>query len=142
MLGGEASLHFTRRISIGASGGGLLNPVPVAESGADIGTNVRMGYGGLLFGYQLPTQRAFSLAGRLLLGAGHASIGAVPVGNELGADNFLVMEPEVLIRLRTVGPLHLGLAAGYRAVFGVQDLPNLVDADLEGLSLTVVLLIS
>ncbi len=141
MMGGEASLHFSRHFSIGAVGGGLLNSVPVVESGADLGTNLRMGYGGLLFGYQARTRRSVSLAGRLLVGAGHASIRAVPVGNELGADNFLVMEPEVLVRVRALGPVHLGAAAGYRAVFGVQDLLNLADADLQGMSLTLVLLI-
>jgi len=99
-----------------------------------------MGYGGLLFGYEALTWRAASLAGRLLLGAGHASVRAIPVGNELGADNFLVLEPEVMLRIGAVGLAHLGFAVGYRMVLGVQDLPTLVAEDLEGVSLTIILL--
>jgi hypothetical protein len=142
MLGGEASLHFSKHLSIGTTGGALLNAMPVTESGSGLGTDLRMGYGGLLFGYEARTWRTVSLAGRLLLGAGHASIRAVPVGNELGADNFLVLEPEVLVWIRAAGPVHLGLSVGYRTVFGVQDLPTLVGEDLEGTSLTIVLLIT
>jgi hypothetical protein len=142
MLGGEASLHFSGHWSIGTAGGALLNAVPVTESGADLGTDLRMGYGGVLFGYEARTRHTVSLAGRLLLGAGHASIRAVPVGNELGADNFLVLEPEVVLWIRAAGPVHLGFSAGYRTVFGVQDLPTLVGDDLEGTSLTIVLLIT
>ena len=140
MLGGEASLHFSRHFSIGAAGGALLGPVSVTESGADLGTDLRMGYGGVLLGYEARTANTVSVAGRLLLGAGHASIRAIPVGNELGADNFLVLEPEVVLRFRAVGPAHLGLAAGYRMTFGVQDLPTLTDHDLEGVSVTILLL--
>ncbi len=142
MLGGEASLHLSRHFSIGAAGGGLLVAVPLVASGSDLGTDLRMGYAGLLFAYESRTERTVSVAGRLLLGAGHAEIRAVPVGNELGADNFLVLEPEILLRVRAVGPLHLGFAAGYRMVHGVQDLPTLGADDLEGASLTITLLIS
>ena len=142
MLGGEASLHFARHFSIGAAGGALLKATPVVESGADLGTELRMGYGGLLFGYASGAEHAVSLAGRLLVGAGNAEVRAVPVGNELGADNFLVVEPEIFLRILAVAPFHIGLAAGYRFVLGVQDLPTLVADDLEGASLTVTLLIS
>ena len=140
MLGGEASIHFSRHFSVGAAGGGLLTAASVSESGDDLGTDLRMGYGGLLFGYEARTWRAASLAGRLLLGAGHASVRAIPVGNELGADNFLVLEPEVMLRIGAVGPAHLGFAVGYRMVLGVQDLPTLVAEDLKGVSLTIILL--
>jgi len=142
MLGGEASIHFSRHLSIGASGGGLLATVPIIESGADLGTELRLGYGGLLFGYQTRIRSRTALAGRLLLGAGHASVRAAAVGAELGADNFVVLEPEVLVRIRALGPVHLGFTAGYRMAFGVQDLPTLVGDDLEGTSLTIVLSIS
>ena len=142
MLGGEASLHFSQHFSIGAAGGGLLKAVPVVESSSDLGTDLRMGYGGLLFGYESRTNHTVSLAGRVLLGAGNAEVRAVPVGNELGADNFLVLEPEVHLRVHTVGRLYLGFAAGYRLVLGVQDLPTVVADDLEGASLTITLLIS
>jgi hypothetical protein len=141
MVGGEASLHFSPRFSLGAAGGGLLSAAPVNESTADLGTDLRMGYGGLLLGYQLRTWRSTSLAGRVLIGAGHASVRAIPVGNELGADNFLVFEPELILTVRALGATHLGFSAGYRVVQGVQDLPTLVADDLEGLSLTLVVLL-
>ena len=142
MLGGEASLHFARHFTIGATGGGLLNAVPLVESGSDLGTDLRMGYGGLLFGYEADVGPTVSVAGRFLFGAGNAEVRAVPVGNEIGADNFLVVEPEAVVRLRVVGRLHVGFAAGYRLVLGVQDLPTVVADDLEGASLTITLLIS
>ena len=141
MVGGEASLHFSRRFSVGAAGGGLLSATPVSESTADLGTDLRMGYGGLLFGYEARAWRSAALVGRLLVGAGHASVRAIPVGNELGADNFLVFEPEVMFRIGAIGPTHLGLTAGYRKVVGVQDLPTLLAEDLEGISLTLLVLL-
>ena len=120
----------------------MLKAVPAVESSSDLGTDLRMGYGGLLFGYESRTDHTVSLAGRFLLGAGNAEVRAVPVGNELGADNFLVLEPEIHLRVYTVGRLYLGFAAGYRLVLGVQDLPTVVADDLEGASLTITLLIS
>ncbi len=142
MLGGEASLHLPWHLSVGVVGGGLLEAVRLVESGPGLGTDLRMGYGGLLFGYEARTDHRVSVTGRLLLGAGNAEVRAAPVGNELGVDNFLVFEPEVVLRARAAGPVQLGLAAGYRMVLGVQDLPNLVADDLEGVSLTITLLIS
>ena len=59
------------------------------------------------------------------------------MGNELGADNFLVFELVLILRVRAFGAAHLGFSAGYRIVQGVQDLPTLVADDLEGLSLTL-----
>ena len=142
ILGGEANLHLPWHLSVGVAGAGLLRAVRLVESGTNLGTDLRMGYGGLLFGYGLKTHHPVSIKGRLLLGAGNAEVRAVPVGNELGVDNFMVFEPDVVVQVRTKGGLLLGLGAGYRMVMGVQDLPNLVASDLGGGSLTIILLIS
>lgn len=142
ILGGEANLHLPWHLSVGVAGAGLLRPVGLVESGSNLGTDLRMGYGGLLFGYRFKTHGPVSVKGRLLLGAGNAEVRAVPVGNELGVDNFMVFEPDVVVQVRTKGGLLLGLGAGYRMVLGVQDLPNWVASDLGGGSLTIALLIS
>jgi hypothetical protein len=141
MAGGEASLHFFEHLSFGAAGGGLLQAAPVAESAADVGTELTMGYGGLLVGYESGGRGGVTWAARALLGAGHASIRALPVGNELGADNFLVLEPEIQLRVRTFGAMYLALSVGHRLVGAVQDLPTLGGDDLEGTSFTVLVLI-
>lgn len=136
MLGGEASLRFREHFTVGAAGGGLLEPAPLLRSESDLGLDLRVGYGGLVFGYEPSPQWTASPAARVLVGAGNAEVRAIPVGNRLGSDNFLVVEPEARLHLRVAPGVFAGLAVGYRMVFGVQDLPDVSPEDLRGLSLT------
>ena len=73
----------------------------------------------------------------LLLGAGHAEVRDQLTGTEVGADNFLVGEPEMSI-LYTVFPgIHLGVSVGYRLTSGVEDLPRVSSGDLNAFTGTL-----
>ena len=136
MLGGEASIHFLDRFTLGVAGGGLLEAAPLLRSESVVGLDLRVGYGGLVFGYEPSPQWTASPAARVLVGAGNAEVRAIPVGNRLGSDNFIVVEPEARLRLRVTRSVFAGLAVGYRLVFGVEDLTDVSPEDLRGLSLT------
>lgn len=136
MLGGEASIRFRKHFTVGVAGGGLLEAAPLLRSESDVGLDLRVGYGGLVFGYEPSPKWTASPAARVLVGAGNAEVRAIPVGNRLGSDNFIVVEPEARLHLRVTRGVFAGLAVGYRFVFGVEDLPDISPEDLRGLSLT------
>jgi hypothetical protein len=99
--------------------------------------DLRLGYGGLVLDVDLARGRNIGFRSSLLLGAGNAQVHAQPIGNQLGSDNFFVVEPRVGIRVPSNRRLRAELGAGYRIVKGVQDLPRLSGSDLRGWTVTM-----
>jgi hypothetical protein len=103
-LGGSIGLVFGGRFAIGGAGLALTENVELEGSENSTGFDLGMGYGGLTLQYWHPlTQRLTGEAG-LLIGAGHAQVRSLITGNEVGADNFAVMEPEIGLSLTTLPP--------------------------------------
>lgn len=134
MVGVKAAVVFAGGVEIGGVGIKVLEPVDISVGAGGL-VELRTGYGGITF-----AKRGL-LGGRVgagfLLAAGNAEVRALPVGNQLGSDNFLVFEPEVTLKLPSWHVVHSGLGAGFRFVTGVDDLPTLSAADLRGFTMTL-----
>jgi hypothetical protein len=129
---GTALLSVTPRFALGGAGTVVLGSHTL--SGADPGTDLelRTALGGLVGQLELHRRDDRAVWIRLLAGAGNAKMDLAVVGTQIASDNFGVIVPEVGATLRLVGPIHLGGALGYRATFGVEDLPGLAPSDLRG----------
>ncbi len=138
MVGVKAAVVFAGGVEIGGVGVKVLEPVDIS-AGAGSLVELRTGYGGVTF-----AKRGL-LGGRVgasfLLGAGNAEVRALPVGNQLGSDNFFVFEPEVTLKLPSWHLIHSALGAGFRFVAGVDDLPTLSAADLRGFTVTLMVVV-
>lgn len=111
----------------------------IATGSPDSDLQLVTAYGGLLTQLSLPVDAPGDLFVRVLLGAGSAKIRLPVVGTEIAADNFAVIEPEVVLLRGLAGPLRVGAGVGYRLVFGVEDLPGLGAGDLRGPSARIFL---
>ena len=136
-LGAWAGLVFGGNMAFGGGGFALLNDVALAGSEGSSGFNLDLGYGGLVFRYWEPLSGSFTGQAGLLIGAGHAEVRDQPTGNEVGSDNFFVVEPEVAIFYTFFPGIHLGLSVGYRLTSGVEDLPRVSAGDLNAFTGTL-----
>jgi hypothetical protein len=133
----SALLGLTPRISLGGAGSVVLGTTALAGSvpGADL--ELRVAFGGLLAQLLLRKSGDRAVWLRLLAGAGNAKVDLAVVGTQIAADNFGVLAPEIGVMVKLAGPLHGGAAVGYRATFGVEDLPGVASSDLRGVQARV-----
>ncbi len=138
MLGVKAAVIFAGGVEIGGVGIRVLEPVDISVGASGL-VELRTGYGGITVAKRgLLGDR---IGAGFLLGAGNAEIRALPVGNQLGSDNFFVFEPEVTLELLSWNVLRGALGAGFRFVSGVDDLSTLSAADLRGFTVTLILVV-
>jgi hypothetical protein len=125
--GARAAVLLKRRVYIGLGGAGLATDNAVVP-GPTPGTThpIRMGYGGLLIGYVIPTNSFVEITTDVLVGAGGVKLRDVDTD-----DAIFVFEPSVGIELNLSRVARLGFGAGYRFV-GDTDLPGVEDSDLRG----------
>jgi hypothetical protein len=121
-------------------GGGAWTLVePLAISGAANGSDLEsaVSYAGLQSQYTPWPARGGSIRLGLLIGAGSAKVSLPIVGTELAADNFGVVEPEIVgvLPLRSFAALRAQV--GYRLAYGVEDLPQVDAKYLRGETVTV-----
>ena len=133
----------------GLGAGVWVGPVFVGGRGAavpgalvlDEATNpesrLQFGYAGLNLGLRSWQHGEFRAIVDVLAGAGRAQLEDGVVRRELGADNFLTLEPALrLHRGFAGGLLQTGVSMGYRQVWGVEDLPGLDATGLRGPTVT------
>jgi hypothetical protein len=125
--GARGAVLLKQRVYLGLGGAGLATDHPVPVSGE----RLRMGYGGVLMGYVIPTAALLNVTADVLVGAGGLSTSST---DEL--DQIFVFEPSVGVELRVARFARLGIGAGYRYVGGA-DLAGIEDSDLRGLNGTV-----
>ena len=130
--GGAALLTLGGRFSFGAAAALMLGPSKVEGDGGGSALDLRVSYGGVLLQVRVAGSEDRSLSLRTLVGAGNARIEVPLAGMEVSSDNFGFAEPQLVGQLPLSGPFRLGFGAGYRMVFGVEDLPNLAPRDLQG----------
>lgn len=130
MLGGAALFTIDDRYAFGLAGWSLFSPTTLRRPGSAL--DFGFAYGGVVVEMRLARRRKARVAARLLVGAGNGKLSLPLVGTELDSDNFGVMEPEILGTLDLFRPLRLTAGLGYRAVYGVQDLPGITQSDLRG----------
>jgi hypothetical protein len=135
--GAAGLMSLDGRFAFGAGAVLMLGSSTAEGDGTGSDLDLRLAYGGLLLQMTLAGSAERYLGLRTMIGAGNAKLDRLDVGSEVAADNFGVLEPEVVGAISVAGPLHVGLGAGYRHVFGVDDLPNVVPGDLRGFSARV-----
>jgi hypothetical protein len=130
--GGRAAVLLKRRVYLGLGGAGLATdnariagPIPGTTSA------LRMGYGGILIGYVIPTRSLVQITTDVLVGAGGISL-----EDQDQDDAIFIFEPSLGVELMLSRVARLGLGAGYRFV-GDTDLAGIDDSDLRGLTGTV-----
>lgn len=131
-------LGLTPKLSVGGSGTLFLGTARLAP-GSDL--TLRTAFGGLVAQLTLAELPGLSFWLRALAGAGNAKVDLAAVGTRIAADNFGVFVPEFGGTMQIAGPLSAGAALGYRAVFGVDDLPGVRPSDLRGLSARILLVL-
>jgi hypothetical protein len=135
--GGGVLLGVDDRILFGGGGWVLLGKsvVPGATRASDL--ELRVAYGGILTETRLAESARGRVVLRSLLGAGNSRVSLPAAGTVIAADNFGVIEPELSASRLLRGRLHGVLGAGYRLVFGLEDLPGVAPEDLRGFSVRI-----
>jgi hypothetical protein len=136
-LGGWAGLVFGDHIALGGGGMTLTKGVDLRGSGLPTGFFLEAGYGGVLFKYWGDLSNGFTSEAGILLGAGHAEVHDRISGQEVGAENFVVLEPEVSLFFNLYRQVYLGASGGYRFTSGIEDLPRVSSGDLRSFTATL-----
>ena len=130
MGGAAALLNLGGRFSFGLAGWTMFSALTIERPGGAL--NFSFSYGGAIGELRLADTGSLVYSARLLLGAGTGKLNLPAVGTEIEADNVGVLEPEACATWSPVRRVRLDAAIGYRAVFGVQDLPGVSGDDLRG----------
>ena len=139
MVGGDARISLGTSFSVGGGGWVLTKPLGISGAAGASDLEVAVSYGGVQSEYRLGPSQGAAIALRLLVGAGSAKVSLPIVGTELAADNFGVIEPEVVGLLPLYDFAALRTQVGYRFVYGVEDLPQIDATHLRGVTLTLAL---
>ncbi len=96
------------------------------------GLSIDLGYGGVELDAPFPWVSAEGARWLLLVGGGSGAVIERISDRELGADNFVVLEPRVSFSRRLAEVAEGSIAVGYRAALGVDDLPGVGSLALSG----------
>jgi len=130
-VGAEVAIMLRQRVYIGLAGAGMATDPP--------GSNVDMGYGGLLVGYVLPSSGLVQLTVDALMAGGGLKLADSPATpSEEEWDSLLVFEPALGAEIRLARVARIGFGASYRFVGGA-DTPGVQDEDLRGFNGTATL---
>ena len=91
---------------------------------------LQMGYGGLEAGLIFFSNAFVHLTCHTLIGIGKVSYEF----DNLNIDNFFILEPAAFLELNVIKNLRVSAGAGYRFAFDVDQIEDLSNEDLSGLS--------
>ena len=129
-------LHFGEAWRIGFGGLRGLN----RSDGGDLdssGLEAAFGMATLSLARRLPSLDRGEVS--LTLGSGAVSLENSLLGTTLDTETVWVLEPAVAWPFTTLGPVDVGAEAGYRWIFGSDDLTRLEPSDLNTFSIGVTL---
>jgi hypothetical protein len=131
--GGRAAVLLKQRLYLGVGGAGLATDNAAIQGPVPGSTQpLRMGYGGMLVGYVIPTRSLVEVTADVLVGGGKVNPEHADVDDEI-----FVFEPSAALQLRLAPRVvRLALGASYRFV-GDVDLAGIEDSDLRGFTGTV-----
>lgn len=136
-LGGWGALVLGDHFVLGGGGMALTREVELRASGLPTGFYLDAGYGGVLLKYWGALPLRLTGEAGLLLGAGQAEVYDRITGQEVRAENFLVLEPEVSLFLNLYRQLYLGASGGYRATSRIENLPRVPSDALQSFTATL-----
>ena len=132
ITGGSLLMDIGLPVRFGG-GGWILMTTPTVPGGQN-GYDLHLAYGGALLEVPIATRGPASVTVRTLFGLGNAKVSLTTL---ISADNFGVVEPELVGALRLFRQLHVTMGGSFRFVFGVDDLANVAPVDLRGASARV-----
>jgi hypothetical protein len=133
MTGGHGSATFNERLTIGGGGWGMTKGVEVESSYEGTYYFVKMGYGGIDFGYLILTGNKFNLGSRLLIGGGAVFKETVPKSDDKSFKIFPVLEPAVYYQISLGKLFRFEMGASFRYIRGT-NLNYITNRNLSGFS--------
>jgi hypothetical protein len=148
LVGGRGGILINSTFTIGLAGYGLVTShlvedykLPVTR-GTDSSAYLRMGYGGLHFGFNVEPNKVLHINAGVLIGAGGATY--TTAFNDMDNNNsgnfksynnstFFIAEPQIGAELNLLKFMRMELSASYRFISGIQ-LPKTENKDLSGFS--------
>jgi hypothetical protein len=141
MTGGRGSATFNNRYTLGGGGWGMIKGVEVESDTEGKYNFVKMGYGGIDFGYLVLNGEKFILGTKLLIAGGAVFKESVPESKGNGFKMFPVLEPAIYYQIPLSKLFRLEMGTSYRILWGT-NLPYITDKNLGGLSFYLGFLVS
>jgi hypothetical protein len=141
MTGGRGSATFNNRYTLGGGGWGMIKGVEVESNAEGIYNFVKMGYGGIDFGYLVVNGEKLILGTKLLLAGGAVFKETVPESKGNGFKMFPVLEPAIYCQIPLSKLFRVEMGASYRYIWGT-NLSYISDSNLGGFSFYVGFLVS
>lgn len=141
MTGGRGSATFNKRYTIGGGGWGMVKGIEVTSDVEGIYNFVKMGYGGIDFGYLIYPGEKYILGTKLLIAGGAVIKETVPETKNSDFKMFPVLEPTVYYQIALGKLFRFEMGASYRYIWGT-NLPYISDENLSGFSCYVGFLVS
>lgn len=133
-MGGAALLSLGGPLAIGGGGWVMTGKTNVEGQTPGARYDFRMAYGGLAAQARIAGDDDHGVEIRALVGAGNGKIRIPVVGTLIAADNFGVVEPEVVGTIRLFPAVRVEASFAWRWAFGVEDLPGVSPDDVGGYS--------
>ena len=133
MSGGRGSATFNNRFTIGGGGWGMPKGVEVESDEPGVYNFVKMGYGGLEFGYIISPGQKMNFGTNILLAGGALFKETVPQSDAKGFKMFSVIEPSLYNQVSLGKMFRFEAGVTYRYVRGA-NLPYISDSNLSGFS--------
>jgi hypothetical protein len=140
MTGGRGSATFNDRYTIGGGGWGMIKGVPLENSAEGRYNFVKIGYGGVDFGYLIIPGEKFNLGTRLMVAGGALFTETVPESHEKMFRMFAVLEPAAYYQVSLGKLFRLEMGASYRFIYGI-NLPYVSNKEMSGFSFYMGLLV-
>ncbi|MFN8256508.1 MAG: hypothetical protein U0W24_12505 [Bacteroidales bacterium] len=140
MTGGRGSATFNNRYTIGGGGWGMPKGIEIESSEPGTYDFVKMGYGGLEFGYILLPGEKLNIGTNILIAGGAVFKESVPESDEKGFKMFPVLEPALYGQISLGNMFRLEVGASYRYITGT-NLSYISDKDMSGFSVHIGLLV-
>jgi hypothetical protein len=141
MTGGRGSATFNNRYTIGGGGWGMTRGVEVESTAEGIYNFVKMGYGGIDFGYLIVPGEKFNLGTKLLIAGGAVFKETVPESEDKEFRMFPVLEPTVYYQISLSKLFRFEMGASYRLIRGAK-MTCISDRELSAFSCYIGFLVS
>jgi hypothetical protein len=133
MIGGRGSATFNNRYTIGGGGWGMTKGIELVSDVEGSYNFVKMGYGGIDFGYLIYPGEKLILGTKLLVAGGAVIKETVPEANNNDFKMFPLLEPTVYYQIALGKMFRFEMGGGYRYIWGT-NLPYISDENLSGFS--------
>lgn len=142
LVGVGAGLRLSPSVEFGGEALFGVRPLRVSPKDSPDRAELSLGYGGA----QLRVTSSGGLlvdrvSAGVLLAAGTARVRSSLIGEEVGTDNFAILEPSLGLRWRLYPALAIGVEGGYRLTLGSDALPWIEAGSLQGPTMTFSLLL-